>query len=133
MPGDVHPRQGRLIPATFAVLCEVRLSYFFRWDEFIVLFRRNADSFFALFEFEKGNDTLRHELCADGLAYQRREFARTYRHVLLDLNHVQLIASSLRLDGEDIVGTFLIHADVDFIGFDLTDIHTVVRRWLWNE
>ena len=42
-------------------------------------------------------------------------------HILLDLDTVEDIVPTLRLDRHNVVGTEFIDADVDFVSFNLTD------------
>ena len=48
------------------------------------------------------------------------QFVGAERHVLLDLHPIESVSSTLGLDWYHIMATALVHADVDFVGLDLS-------------
>src|SRR5712692_408677 len=82
-------------------------------------FGRNGDSVLTRFEFEKRNDSLRHELGSNGSANQQRKLGRTDGEVLFDLYDTEFVFAAFGLDGEDVVSALFVHANVKFVGFNL--------------
>lgn len=72
-------------------------------------------------ELEKRDHVVGHELRSNRTAHEGGILLRTECHVLHDLHDANLVITSLRLNGDDVVGTTLVNSDIQLVSLDLAD------------
>lgn len=82
-------------------------------------FLRNGDLPLAYTKLQQGNDVAVHELGAYRATDKLRKLFPTHRQILFNLHHADLVAPTLGLNRQNVVGALAINAHIDFVRFNL--------------
>lgn len=116
-------RQQRtlVLPRFHLVLRQVLgMNVLCRYKPVVSLFANTNLSARLLLELEESDQVVRHELCGDRAAHERRELAGADGKILLNLYDVQGIRTTLRLHRCYVVNSAPVQADVNLVRFHLS-------------
>lgn len=78
-----------------------------------------SDAFLSRLKRKKGNEVVFNKLRRYWTTNQLRKFCGAHNKVLFYLDNAYLIGSSFGLNRKDILGSALVYADINLIGFNL--------------
>ena len=106
------------------------LGEFFGRNELIMALSSYADAIWCAFKFEQGDQIGLNELRRQWPTDCIIELCGADRDVLLNLNDAQAIFPAFRLHGDNVMSAFAIHADIHFVGFNLSKVENVCAQMI---